>query len=68
MVKMKDFEDAEQHFLSALDIDPEMVDCMVELAALKLDIDQKEEAKKYYKNAKNIAPDLKHAALEKIMD
>ena len=68
MVKMKDFEDAEQHFLSALDIDPKLVDCFVELASLKLIIDQKNEAKIYYEKAKLISPDLKHSALEKIMD
>lgn len=68
MVKMKDYEDAEQQFLSALDIDPELVECIIELAALKLDIDQKDEAKKYYEIAKNIAPDLKHSALEKIIN
>jgi len=68
MVKMKDYEDAEQHFLSALDIDPKLVDCFVELASLKLIIDQKNEAKEYYKKAKLISPDLKHSALEKIMD
>jgi hypothetical protein len=42
---MKDYDDAEQHFLSALDIDPELVNCKVELAALNLITDQKEEAK-----------------------
>ena len=68
MVKMKDYEDAEQHFLSALDIDPKLVDCFVELASLKLIIDQKIEAKEYYEKAKLISPDLKHPALEKIMD
>ena len=68
MVKMKDYEDAEQHFLSALDIDPKLVDCFVELASLKLIIDQKNEAKEYYEKAKLISPDLKHSALEKIMD
>ena len=68
MVKMKDYEDAEQHFLSALDIDPKLVDCFVELASLKLIIDQKIEAKEYYEKAKLISPDLKHSALEKIMD
>ena len=68
MVKMKDYEDAEQHFLSALDIDPKFVDCFVELASLKLIIDQKNEAKEYYEKAKLISPDLKHSALEKIMD
>jgi len=52
MVKMKDYEDAEQHFLSALDIDPELVDCKVELAALKLITDQKEEAKNIKKKTK----------------
>ena len=68
MVKMKDYEDAEQHFLSALDIDPKLVDCFVELASLKLIIDQKIEAKEYYEKAKLICPDLKHSALEMIMD
>jgi len=52
MVKMKDYEDAEQHFLSALDIDPELVDCKVELVALKLITDQKEEAKNITKKTK----------------
>ena len=52
MVKMKDYEDAEQHFLSALDIDPELVDCKVELVALKLITDQKEEAKYITKKTK----------------
>ena len=68
MVKMKDYEDAEQHFLSALDIDPKLVDCFLELASLKLIIDQKNKAKEYYEKAKLISPDLKHSALEKIMD
>ena len=68
MVKMKDYEDAEQHFLSALDIDPKLVDCFVEIASLKLIINQNIEAKEYYKKAKLISPDLKHSALEKIMD
>ena len=52
MVKMKDYEDAEQHFLSAQDIDPELVDCKVELVALKLITDQKEEAKNSTKKKK----------------
>ena len=68
MVKMKDYEDAEQHFLSSLDIDPKLVDFFVELASLKLIIDQKIEAKEYYEKAKLISPDLKHSALEKILD
>jgi len=54
--------------LSALDIDPGLVDCIVELAALKLAIDQKEEAKKYYEKAKTIVPELKHSKLEKLID
>jgi len=52
MVKMKDYEDAEQHFLSALDIDPELVDCKVELVALKLITDQLEETKNITKKTK----------------
>ena len=52
MVKMKDYEDAEQHFLSALDIDPKLVDCQVELVALKLITDQTEEVKNITKKTK----------------
>ena len=65
---MKNYKDAEQHFLSALDINPQFVDCMVELADMKLKINQGQEAKKYYLKAKEIIPELKHTALEKIMD
>ena len=66
--QMKDYKDAEQHFLSALDISPEFVDCMVEMANLKLKINQENEAKEYYFKAKEITPELKHIALEKILD
>ena len=52
MVKMKDYEDAEQQFLSALDRDPELVDCKVELVALKLITDQKVKAKNITKKTK----------------
>ena len=65
MAQMKDYEDAEQHFLSAMDINPEFAVCMVELAALKLKMKQKGEAKKYYLQAKEITPGLKHAVLDK---
>ena len=68
MCQMKNYGDAEQHFLSALDINPKFVDCMVELAHVKLKMNQGEEAKKYYLRAKEIKPELKHTALEKIMD
>ena len=68
MVKMKDYKDAEQHFLSALDIDPKLIDCFVELALLKLIIDQKDEAKEYYKKAKLIYSELNHPTLEAIKD
>ena len=36
MCQLKKYEVAEQYFLSALDINPEFVDCMVELADLKM--------------------------------
>ena len=68
MSQMKDYKDAEQHFLSALDINQEFVDCIVELADLKLKINQNKEAKEYYLKAKEIRPELKHLALEEIMD
>ena len=68
MIIMKDFEDAEQHFLSALDINPKFADCMVELAQLKLRMKQDQEAKEYYIKAKEITPKLKHPELEKIMN
>jgi len=41
---------------------------MVELADMKLKINQGKEAKIYYLKAKEITPELKHTALEKIMD
>ena len=65
---MKNNKDAEQHFLSALDINPQFVDCMVELANMKLKINQGHEAKKYYLKAKEITPELKNSAFEKLMD
>ena len=68
MLQIKDYEEAEQHFLSALDINPKFVDCIVELADLKLKINQRQEARKYYLQAKKIPPALKHTALEKILD
>ena len=68
MCQMKNYKDAEQHFLSALDINSQFVDCMVELADMKLKINQEQEAKQYYFKAKEIKPELKHTTLEKIMD
>jgi len=65
---MKDFEDAEQHFLSALDINPQFDGCMVELAQLKLKMNQEQEAKAYYLQAKEANPEIKNIELEKIMD
>ena len=40
MCQMKNYKEAQQHFLSALDIDPQFADCMVELAGIKLKINQ----------------------------
>ena len=40
MIQMKDYKDAEQHFLSSLDINPKFIDSMIELAELKLKINQ----------------------------
>ena len=45
MFQIKDYNDAEQHFLSALDINPKFVDCIVELADLKFKINKNNEAK-----------------------
>ena len=59
MVKMKDYENTEQQFLSTLDINPELVECKVELATLKRIIDQKEKTKNITKKTKNI-PEIKH--------
>ena len=42
---MKNYKDAEQHFLSALDIYPEFVDCKVELADLEFKIKKEKEVK-----------------------
>ena len=46
MSQMKNYKDAEQHFLSALDINPKFVDCKIELADLKLKIKKKKKANK----------------------
>ena len=40
MCQMKNYKDAEQHFLSALDIDPQFAECMVELADINLKINR----------------------------
>ena len=45
MSQMKNYKDAEQHFLSALDINPEFVDCKIELADLQLKINKEKETK-----------------------
>ena len=67
MKQTKDFSDAEQHFLSALDINPKYVDCILEMAILQLDMDQKKKAQKFYHKARTISPGIKHAVLDKML-
>ena len=67
MVLTKDYEEAEQHFLSAMDINIKFVDCMIEMARLQLLINNKKDAKKYYLQAKEINPKIKDRVLEKVI-
>ena len=55
-------------FLDCLENHEEKSNYHVVMVTSSINKEDKEEAKKYYENAKNIAPDLKHSALEKIMD
>ena len=63
----KEYLDAEQHFLSAMDIDPNFIDSMIELAKMKLDMNEVECAQKYYKMARSISANIKHPDLDKII-
>ena len=67
LVSDKDDLEAEQHFLSALDIDSEFEECMLDLALLKLNLGDPIEAKSLYERAKNISPEIHHEKLEEII-
>tara|TARA_B100001029_G_C15034861_1_gene439450 strand:- start:474 stop:1166 length:693 start_codon:yes stop_codon:yes gene_type:complete len=67
MVRMKDYNDAEQHYLSALDIRPKFIDCLIELALLKIVLDNKNEAIMYYDKAKKYYPKINIPEIEKII-
>ena len=55
MVRMNDLHDAEQHFLCSLDINPKLVESMVEIALLRLGMKDIEGAINFYLKAKNIS-------------
>ena len=67
MTSMNDFDDAELHYMSALDIKPKFSECILEIALLKLTNKLEQDARKYYQEAKEIDPSIKHPELEKIM-
>ena len=67
MKQSKDYVDAEIHFLSALDINPKYVVCMLEMAHLQLIMNNQKKAKKYYKKAQNISPNIKDVDLGNIL-
>ena len=60
------YADAEQYFLSALDIHPQYVDCLLEMANLQIIMKNKNEANGYYNKAKKISSNVKHKELDKI--
>ncbi len=67
MKQSKYYKDSEMHFLIALDINPKYVVCMLEISHLYLIMNNQIEAKKYYKKARAISPNIKYAKLDKIL-
>jgi len=67
MMSMNDFDDAELHYMSALDIKPNFSECILEMALLKFLNKLDQDASKYYLEAKEIDPSIKHPELEKLI-
>ena len=64
MRKNKDYHLAEQYFLSSLDINPLFIDCLLEMAHLKLLMKKKDEAKSYYEKAKKLSVNIADEELD----
>ena len=62
------YDKAEMHFLSSLDINAHFSPCLIELATMKLLMNNKGKAKFYYKKAKQISKDIHHAKLELLIE
>ena len=67
MLKMNDLHDAEQHFLSSLDINPKLVESMVEIALLRLAMKDFDGAINFYIKAKKNSLNIHHPDLEEII-
>ena len=61
------FKEAELHFLIALDINPKYVICMLEIAHLHMVMKNKMKAKKFYKKAREISPDISCEDMDKAL-
>ena len=68
MKQSKKYADAELHFLTALDIYPKYVVCLLEIAHLHLVMKNQIEAKKYYQKARKISPDISCEDLDKVLE
>ena len=66
MRKNKNYHLAEQYFLSSLDINPLFIDCLLEMAHLKLLMNEKDESKSYYEKAKKLSINLHDEKLDDI--
>ena len=64
MKKNNDYFQAEQYFLAALDINSEYVDCLMEMAYLKILMKKKDEAKSFYEKAKKLSVDIQDEKLD----
>jgi superkiller protein 3 len=64
MRKNKDYHISEQYFLSSLDINPLFIDCLLEMANLKLLMKKKDEAKSYYEKAKKLSVNIADEELD----
>ena len=66
MKKNNDYHLAEQYFLSSLDINPKYIDCLLEMAHLKILMKQKDEADSYYEKAKKLSANIQDEKLDDI--
>ena len=67
MKQSRDYNDAEIHFLIALDINPNFVVCMLEMVLLQLKMKNQIKAKIYYQKARAISPAITDAKLNKVL-
>ena len=63
-----DYKQTEIYFLNSLDINSKFLPCLIEMATLKLLINDNEKAMKYYKKAKYFSKDIYNDKLEKLIN